>query len=522
MAAPGTPRPATPVPQRFNAAEFFVDRHLAEGRGGRPAFRYRGRTLTYRDLAEQVNRAGHALAALGVEMEHRVLIALDDSPAFAAVFWGAAKIGAVAVPVNPATRPEEIAFLLEDSRARVAVIEPALAPAVVAAQPATPWLRAVVVAGDRAPAGTRALAALMDKAPADLAPAPTVAEDILYWGYTSGSTGPPKAAVHPHEDFVAAADLVGVGVFGLGPDDLVFSVSKMSFAFGLGNSLYFPQRVGAASVLVPERLEPARVFEVIAAERPTVLFAVATVYARMLQVPGVDRRALDSLRLCVSSGEALPPAVFDAWRERFGLELVDVVGSTEALHDFIANRPGAARRGSAGRVIPGFEARLVDDEGRPVPTGAVGHLLVKGPTTAPYYWRRRRRTRATMLGEWLRTGDMFRQDADGYFYFAGRADDMLKVGGQWVAPAEVEAVLAAHPAVVEAAVVGRPDADGLVRPAAFVVLAPGRPAGPEVVETLRAFVRERLPGFKVPAWIEVVDELPKTVTGKVQRFRLRG
>ncbi|HXG02111.1 MAG TPA: benzoate-CoA ligase family protein, partial [Candidatus Binatia bacterium] len=306
------------------------------------------------------------------------------------------------------------------------------------------------------------------------------------------------------------------------PDDLVLSVSKMSFAFGLGNSLYFPQRVGAASVLVPERLEPRRVFEVIATERPTVLFAVATVYARMLQVPDVDRRALDSLRLCVSSGEALPPAVFDAWRERFGLELVDVVGSTEALHDFLANRPGAARRGSAGQVIPGFEARLVDDEGRPVSTGTVGHLLIKGPTTAPYYWHRRQRTRATMLGEWLRTGDMFWQDGDGYFYFAGRADDMLKVGGQWVAPAEVEAALIAHPAVVEAAVVGRPGADGLTRPAAFVVLAPGRPAGPEVVETLRAFVRERLPGFKVPAWIEVVDELPKTVTGKVQRFRLRG
>jgi benzoate-CoA ligase family protein len=522
MGPPGACGRAPQVSERFNAAAFFVDRHLTEGRADRPAFRYRGRSVTYRELAEQVNRAGRALAALGVEMEQRVLIALDDSPAFAAVFWGAAKIGAVAVPVNPATRPEEIAFLLEDSRARVAVVEPGLAPAVVAAQPVNPWLRAVVVAGHRAPAGTASLDALMEKAAGDLAPAPTVAEDVLYWGYTSGSTGRPKAAVHLHEDFVAAADLVGVGVFGLGPDDLVFSVSKMSFAFGLGNSLYFPQRVGAASVLVPERLEPARVFEVVAAERPTVLFAVATVYARMLQVPRVDRRALDSLRLCVSSGEALPPAVFDAWRERFGLELLDVVGSTEALHDFLANRPGAVRRGSAGQVIPGFEARLVDDEGRPVPTGAVGHLLVKGPTTAPYYWRRRQRTRATMLGEWLRTGDMFWQDADGYFYFAGRADDMLKVGGQWVAPAEVEAALMAHPAVMEAAVVGRPDAEGLTRPAAFVVLAPGRPVEAPVEDRLRAFARERLPGFKVPAWIEVVDELPRTVTGKVQRFRLRG
>jgi benzoate-CoA ligase family protein len=511
-----------PPAERFNAAAFFVDRHLAEGRGERPVFRYRGQRVTYKALAEQVNRAGRALAALGVEMEQRVLIALDDSPAFAAVFWGAAKLGAVAVPVNPATRPDELAFLLADTRARVAVVEPGLAPAVGAARPDNPWLRAVLVAGHPAPPDALALDTCLEQASPDLDPAPTVGEDVLYWGYTSGSTGRPKAAVHLHEDFVAAADLVGVGVFGLRPDDLVLSVSKMSFAFGLGNSLYFPQRVGAASVLVEGRLEPAHVFEVIAAERPTVLFAVATVYARMLQVPHVGPGALGSLRLCVSSGEALPPAVFDAWRDRFGLELLDVVGSTEALHDFIANRPGTARRGSAGRVIPGFEARLVDDEGRPVPPGTVGHLLIKGPTTSPGYWHRRRRTQLTMLGEWLRTGDMFWQDADGYFYFAGRADDMLKVGGRWVAPAEVEAVLVAHPAVLEAAVVGRPDADGLVRPAAFVVPAPGADSGPALAESLRAFARERLPAFKVPAWIEVVDELPKTVTGKVQRFRLRG
>jgi acyl-coenzyme A synthetase/AMP-(fatty) acid ligase len=381
MEPPGAPRRAPQAAGRFNAAAFFVDRHPAEGRGNRTAFRYRGRSVSYGELAEQVNRAGNALAERGVEMEHRVLLALDDSPAIAAVFWGAAKIGAVAVPVNPATRPDELAFRLEDSRARVAVVEPDVAPAALP----------------------------------DLAPAPTVAEDTLYWSYTSGPTGRPKAAVHPHEDFVTAG-----------------------------------------------------------------------------------------------------------WQERFDLELLDVVDSTEALHDFIANRPGGARRGSAGRLVPGFEARLVDDEGRPVSTGAVGLLLIKGPTTAPYYWHRRERTRATMLGEWLRTGDMFRQDADGHFFFAGRADDMLKVGGQWVAPAEVEAVPVAHPAVVEATVVGRPDGDGLTRPAAFVVLAPGRCAGPAFAEELRTFARERLPGFKVPAWVEVVDELPKTVTGKVQRFRLRG
>jgi benzoate-CoA ligase family protein len=345
---------------------------------------------------------------------------------------------------------------------------------------------------------------------------------MAYWGYTSGSTGRPKAAVHSHKDFLAAADLVGVGVLGLGPDDLVFSASKMYFAFGLGNTLYFPSRVGAASILVPDRLTAERAFEVITAERPTAFFAVATLYARMLEVADADRRFdLSSLRLCVSSGEALPPAVYDAWRARFGHELVDVVGSTEALHDFIANRPGAVRRGSSGQIVPGFEARLVDDDGRPVPSGTVGQLLIKGETLAPYYWNRLERTRQTMLGEWLRTGDMFWQDGDGYFYFAGRVDDMLKVGGQWVSPAEVEGALIAHPAVVEAGVVGRQDEDGLVKPEAFVVLKDGQVPTAELAAELTAFVRGRLAGYKSPRWVHFVAELPQTATGKLQRFRLR-
>lgn len=513
---------AAPGAEGFNAAAFFVDRHLAEGRGSRPVFRYQGRTITYAELAEQVNRAGNVLAGLGVEAENRILLVLDDSPVFAAVFWAAAKLGAVAVPVNTLLQPEEYAFLLADSRAKVAVVEPEVAERILAVRDRSPWLRAVLVPGSVAPAGGLALDPLLAKADPVLTAAPTGPEDIMYWGYTSGSTGRPKAAVHAHGDFLAAADLVGVGVFGLGPDDLVFSVSRMSFAFGLGNSLYFPQRVGGAALLMPGRLDPERILEIAAAERPTVLFAVATVYARLLHVPGADRRHLASLRLCVSSGEALPPAVFDAFQARFGHELVDVVGSTEALHDFIANRPGAVRRGSAGRLVPGFEARLVDDDGRPVPPGTVGHLLIKGPTISPYYWNRRERTRSTMLGEWLRTGDMFWQDEDGYFYFAGRADDLLKVGGRWVAPAEVEAALAAHPAVAEAGVVGRQDADGLVRPHAFVVLAAGAVAGPDLEAELRAFARDRLPSYKVPARIEVVSELPRTATGKLQRFRLRG
>jgi len=504
---------------RFNAAEFFVDRHVIEGRGGRTVLRSAGRAISYGELAERVSRASHALAGLGVEIENRVVMVLHDTPAFAATFWGTLRLGAIAVPLNTLMSPEEYAFILDDSRAKIAVVEDALRPELESLRDRCRWLRAVIGVGQ--------LEAAMAQAPGALPATPTVREDMAYWGYTSGSTGRPKAAVHCHKDFLAAADLVGVGVFGLGPDDLVFSASKMYFAFGLGNSLYFPARVGAASVLVADRVTPERAFEVIAAERPTVFFAVATLYARMLEVTDADRRFdLSSLRLCVSSGEALPPAVFDAWRARFDHELVDVVGSTEALHDFIANRPGAVRRGSSGQVVPGFEARLVDDAGRPVPTGTVGQLLIKGETLAPYYWNRLERTRATMLGEWVRTGDMFWQDADGYFYFAGRSDDMLKVSGMWVSPAEIEGLLVEHPGVVEAGVVGVPGDDGLIHPHASVVLkADHVPASVTEAESLaaelRAWVKRRAAGYKVPRTIEFVDDLPKTVTGKIQRFRLR-
>jgi benzoate-CoA ligase family protein len=499
------------LPERFNAAAFFVDRHLAEGRGGRTAFRFAGRSISYTELAERVERAAAALARRSVEIENRVLLVLDDTPAFAAAFWGAVRLGAVAVPVNTLMADAEYEFLLNDSRAKVAVAEPALALRLRALRSRCPWLREVLTADD------------LEREPgARVEPAATCREDVAYWGYTSGSTGRPKAAVHGHQDFVRAAELVGSAVFGIGPDDLTYSASKLYFAFGLGNTLYFPALPGAAAVLVPERATPERAFETIAAERPTIFFAVPTLYARMLHVAEAEHRwDLSSLRFCVSSGETLPPAIFDAWADRFGLELVEVVGSTEALHDFIANRPGKARRGSAGQLVPGFEARLVDDAGRPVGPGAAGHLLIKGPTTSPFYWNRVERTRATMLGEWLRTGDVFVQDEDGGFTFAGRADDMVKVGGLWVSPAEVEAHLAQHPAVLEAGVVGRPDAAGLTRLHAAVVLKDRGRASDALAQELRGFLAARAAGYKVPQAIEFVAELPKTATGKIQRFRLR-
>ena len=511
-----------PLPEHFNAAAFFVDRHVEEGRGGRTAFRVAARSITYAEVADLVARAAGALAEAGLDIEQRALLVLNDSPAFAAAFWGAAKLGAVAVPVNTLMTAEEYEFLLNDSRARVAIVEADVAARVLSARQRCPWLRAVFVVGARVTGTLDWNDALARAKPVEEA-ARTSPEDIVYWGYTSGSTGKPKAAVHSHKDFVAAADLVGVGVFGLGAEDLVFSASKLYFAFGLGNALYFPARVGAAAVLVPERVTPELAFEVITRERPSVFFTVPTLYARMLDVPEAERRFdLSSLRFGVSSGEALPPALFDAWADRFGLELVEVVGSTEALHDFIANRPGEARRGASGTLVPGFEARLVDDGGADVPAGTAGHLLIKGETTSPYYWNRLERTRGTMLGEWLRTGDMFRRDTAGWFYFEGRADDMLKVGGQWVSPAEIEALLCAHPAVLEAGVIGRTNGHGLVEPCAYVVLKGGRAASPALASELRELVRARAAGFKTPAAVEFVADLPKTATGKIQRFRLRG
>jgi len=512
---------AIDLPERFNAATHFLDRHLTEGRSVRIAFRFAGRDVTYGEIALRASRLGNALRARDVQIEQRVLLALPDRPEFAEAFWGAMKIGAVPVPVSDALPADEAAFLLQDSRARAVIASETAAAEILKIRPGCPALESVIVVGGRR-RGALEYERLLEKASPELAPADTSRDDVALWLYTSGSTGRPKAAVHLHRNLVHAAERVGRGTFGITADDVILSVSKLHFAFGLGNSLYFPALVGATSVLVPERLEAERVFELIQEERPTMLFAVATAYRRMLQVDGAERRFdLSSLRLCVSSGEALPAAIFHAWKSRFGHELLDVVGSTEALHDYIANRPGEARPGSSGRVISGYEARLVDDQDRPVAPGFVGHLLIKGDSTAAYYWNRHERTRATMQGEWLRTGDMFYQDADGYFYFSGRQDDMLKVGGMWVSPVEIEACLGEHSAVREAAVIGRGDADGLTKAHAFCVLQDGQVGSDALTAELQALVRKRLAGYKSPRWIDFVRELPKTSTGKIQRFALR-
>jgi benzoate-CoA ligase len=491
------------------------------------AFYHRDRAVTYAEFAERTNRTGNALRNLGVEAEQRVLLLLHDSPEFACAFFGAIKIGAVAVPVNTMQRPQEYAYCLNDSRARVLVVHNSLLDAIDPVRDTLPHLKHVVVVPTTGTTAGHLTAprehfeVLLARASSSLAPAPTTTDDAAFWLYTSGSTGASKAAVHLQTAMGYCADTTARQVFGFGPDDIAYSVSKLFFAYGLGNGLYFPLRYGASAVHDPDRPTPESVFKVVGRYRPTLVFTVPTMYARLLQVPDVDRAAVSSVRLWVSSGEPLPAALLHRWVERFGSPPLDVVGSTENLHDFLANRPGQVRPGSAGLPVPGYECRIVDETGRDVPVGQIGHLLVRGGSAASGYWNRREATRRTMLGEWLRTGDMFYRDADGYYWYCGRDDDMLKVGGQWVSPHEVEGALLEHPAVLEAAVTAAPDEHGLLKPRACVVLKDGYLPSAAMAAELQVFIRERLAAHKTPRWVEFVGDLPRTATGKVQRFRLR-
>jgi benzoate-CoA ligase len=457
-----------------------------------------------------------------VRPEQRVLCLLLDSPAFLAAFFGAIKIGAVPVPVNTMMRGADYLYFLNDSRSPVAIIsEPLLAEAGPILKDA-PHLRHVVVVGRATPPHLE-WEAWLGRASSTLAPAPTSKDDAAFWLYSSGSTGRPKGAVHLHHDMVYCADTYARQVLGMTEGDRALSAAKLFFAYGLGNAGYFPLHVGGQTVLHPHRPTPEAMFELITRHRPTLFFGVPTLYAAMLQVKEAERRFdLSSLRQCVSAGEALPEELYRRWHERFGVEILDGIGTTEILHIFLSNRPGRVRPGSSGLPVPGYECAVVDDEGKPVPQGEIGHLRVKGDSTMAYYWNQHEKTKDTLIGHFIQTGDKYYQDADGYFWYCGRADDMLKVGGIWVSPVEVENTLVAHPAVLEAAVVGREDTDRLVKPRAFVVLKDGHAASPALEADLKAFVKDRIAPYKYPRWIEFVADLPKTATGKIQRFKLRG
>ena len=509
------------IPAQFNAARFFVDRHVEEGRGNRVAFHYEDRTLTYAGLQELVNRTGSALLELGVQREQRVLCLLLDSPEFLAAFWGAIKIGAIPIPVNTMMRGQDYLYFLDDSRAPVAIIsEPLLVEAGPALSQAR-HLKHVVVAGK--PSGKQiGFDAWIGKASSKLDAVETSRDDAAFWLYSSGSTGRPKGAVHLQHDMVYCTDTYGLQVLGMTEHDRTVSAAKLFFAYGLGNNMYFPMRVGAQGVLYPHRPLPEAMFELIHRRQPTLFFGVPTLYAAMLQVKEAEKRYdLSSLRLCVSAGEALPEELYRRWRDRFGVEVLDGIGTTEILHVFLSNRPGKIRPGSTGLPVPGYEAILVDDEGRPVPQGEIGNLRVKGDSIMAYYWNQHEKTKNTLFGHWIQTGDKYYQDADGFFWYCGRADDMLKVGGIWVSPVEVENTLVGHPAVLEAAVVGWEDTDKLVKPKAFVVLKEGQSGSPQLEGELKSFVKDKIAPYKYPRWIEFVSELPKTATGKIQRFKLR-
>jgi benzoate-CoA ligase family protein len=521
------------VPREYNAASHFIDRHLLEARGGKTAYIDDNGSYSYADLAARVNRAGNVLASLGVEMEQRVLLCVLDGIDFVALFWGALKIGAVPVPVNTLLTAADYDFMLRDSRAKALAVSATVLDRFQGVIASQPHLKNVIVVGVGEPGGTHPTGGDIDVASfhqletgmhATLEPAPTMADDVAFWLYSSGSTGRPKGVIHLHRSLVQTAALYACGILGINQGDVVFSASKMFFAYGLGNAMTFPLHAGATAILMAERPAPAAVMLTLATHQPTIFCGVPTLYAGILasdtSAASMGAQSRQRLRICTSAGEPLPEPIARRWRDRFGVEILDGLGSTEALHIFLSNRPDANRYGSSGLPVPGYQLALRDEHGDDTTDGEVGDLWCSGPSIGSGYWNNREASGKAFVGGWLKTGDKYFRDADGYYHFAGRSDDMLKVGGIWVSPFEVETVLLEHPQVREAAVIGAADTEDLVKPKAFVVLQDTRDASAAMAEELKEFVKARVAPYKYPRWIEFRDELPRTATGKVRRFEL--
>jgi benzoate-CoA ligase family protein len=515
--------PQVDVPDMLNVAVEYVDGPVAAGHGDRPAYLYDTERVTYAELQRQVNQVGNALAGLGVEIEQRVAILLPNRPEFVTSFFGAIKLGAVPTAISFAVTTDEQSFLLADSRARAIVTTAAFWTPLRSRRGEFPFLRNVLIVGGGAlQAGEHDFGKLVDGASSRLEAAPTAAEDAAFWLHTSGSTGTPKWAVHLQRDMLYSERLYAAPFVALRPDDVIVCGSPCFHAYPLGFTTYFALKAGATVVLNSERSTPARMFQLIREHRATVFVGVPTLYAQMLQaVSAGDAPDLSSVRMCFAAAEPLPADLYRRWRERFGIEILDGIGTTEALHIFISNRAGEARAGSSGRPVPGYRIRLADDSGADVPQGEVGNLLISGGSVFAGYWRRQEATRRVLQGDWYHTGDKYRQDADGYYWYMGRADDLLRVSGHWVSPAEVEAALISHPSVLEAAVVGKEDKDGLIKPKAFVVLRAGISGSEPLVEELKTHVKSTIAPYQYPRWIEFASALPKTATGKIQRFKLR-
>jgi benzoate-CoA ligase len=495
-----------PPPDTFNFAQHLIE--LNQGRGDKTVYTDDHGSLTYAQLFERVRRFAAGLQSLGIHREERVLLLMQDTTDWPVAFLGSLYAGIVPVAVNTLLTADDYAYMLHNSRAQAALVSGALLPVLRAAMAQGPHeLQHLVVshAAGESPDGAIDFAALLERQPPLARPAPTAADDPGFWLFSSGSTGKPKGTVHTHANPYWTAELYGKPVLGLTESDVC-------------NALTFPLTVGASVVLMSERPTPAAIFNRWTQQRPTVFFGAPTGFAGMLASRQLPAREAVALRMCSSAGEALPAEIGQRFKAHFGCDIIDGIGSTEMLHIFISNRPGDIRYGTTGRPVEGYDIELRGDDGRLVADGEVGDLYIKGPSAALMYWANREKTRETFQGDWTRSGDKYSRDAEGYYTYAGRSDDMLKVSGIYVSPFEVEATLMQHPAVLESAVIGKADAEGLVKSKAFVVLKPGMQASEE---ELKAFVKERLAPYKYPRFIEFLDELPKTATGKIQRFRLR-
>lgn len=507
------------LPPRFNFAQHLFD--LNRDRAQRTAYIDDRGSLAYGALEDRARRLASALASAGVRREERVLLLMHDSSDWPVAFLGCLVAGVVPVAVNTLLTADDYAYMLDHSRAQAAIVSGALLAVLQDAMGRTPHeVRTLLVSQPTGPLpeGAQDFEAALASATPMAAPVNTAADDPGFWLYSSGSTGKPKGTVHTHANLWWTAELYGKPVLGLTEDDVCFSAAKMYFAYGLGNALTFPLSVGATVVLMAERPTPDATFRRWTQHRPTVFFGAPTGFAGMLASPALPAREAVALRMCSSAGEALPGEIAQRFKAHFGCEIIDGIGSTEMLHIFISNRPGDVRYGTTGKPVEGYEVELRGEDGRPVPDGEVGDLYIRGPSAALMYWANREKSRETFQGGWTKSGDKYTRDADGYYTYAGRSDDMLKVSGIYVSPFEVEATLMQHPAVLESAVIGVQDGDGLTKTKAYVVLKPGQQVD---AQALQAFVKERLAAYKYPRFIEFIEELPKTATGKIQRFRLR-
>lgn len=490
-------------------ASTILDANLEAGRGANTAIYFGDERISYQDLFERVCALGWALHEFGVERENRVLLILGDTPAFPVAFFGAMRLGAVPVPVNPLYKADDYRFFLEDSGARLVITDAAYLEKLNEALAGYDEPVNVIVAEE--------LDKLLAGQETKLVPANTHKDDMAFWLYSSGSTGKPKGVVHLHGAIPATCETYAKNVLELTPDDIVFG-RVLFHAYGLGNSLSFPFHAGAATVLAPGRPTPQGIFDAVARYRPTVLCLVPTLYNALLNDPDCATADLSSVRRCISAAEPLAPETWRRWKDRFDLPILDGIGSTEMLHIFCSNTAAECQPGSSGKPVPGYELRLVGDDGNAVAVGETGNLLVKGASAAAFYWRQRDKTRRTMLGEWMVTGDRYRCDDEGFYWYEGRADDMLKVGGEWVSPIEMENALMEHAAVNEAAVVGI-NVDGVTRIRAVIIL--NGEETPTLKSELQAWCKTRLQRFQYPHFVDFVTELPKTASGKIQRFKLR-